>query len=168
MSGDKFLMDHETERCAVIAEALTWVGTPWHANARIKGAGVDCTMFVAEVYERAGVLPHLEFGDYSSDWFLHVDEEGMWKEALRWCEEVPIPQPGDFAAWKFGKAFSHAAIVINWPRIIHAYIPNRMVAEDDALGNCDLNNRPVRFASPWKREMPSTVGEMSEMNREKS
>jgi hypothetical protein len=32
-------MSQAAERRAVIAEAMTWKGTPWHHRARIKGAG---------------------------------------------------------------------------------------------------------------------------------
>ena len=42
-------------REAVVTEAASWIGTPFHHAARVKGAGVDCLMLLAEVYERAGV-----------------------------------------------------------------------------------------------------------------
>jgi cell wall-associated NlpC family hydrolase len=29
-------------REAVIAEARTWLGTPWHHQASLKGVGCDC------------------------------------------------------------------------------------------------------------------------------
>ena len=30
------------QRLAVVAEAESWLGTPYHHEARIKGHGVDC------------------------------------------------------------------------------------------------------------------------------
>src|SRR5262249_43477037 len=50
----------DPRRAAVVAEAESWIGTPFHHAARVKGAGVDCLMLLAEVYERAGIVPHLE------------------------------------------------------------------------------------------------------------
>jgi len=57
-------------RQAVIAEAVTWIGTPFHHAARVKGAGVDCLMLLAEVYERAGAAPHIEPPFYVPDWHM--------------------------------------------------------------------------------------------------
>jgi hypothetical protein len=49
---------HDTEagakackRVAVTREAETWLGTPYHHMGRVKGAGTDCLMMLAEVYE---------------------------------------------------------------------------------------------------------------------
>ena len=58
----------------VLAEALEWLGTPHRNFARSKGAGVDCGLFLAEVYERAGVMPHVEPVPYPADWHLHHSE----------------------------------------------------------------------------------------------
>lgn len=142
--------DERIQRAAVIAEALTWLHTPFHHQARVKGAGVDCTMLVAEVYERAGILPHQEFRNYPRDWFLHKKEEAALELLFLLCPEVSTPQPGDVAMWKIGNAYSHAAIVTAWPKIIHAYVPAGEVVEDNALTNQRLAKYPVRFGSPWR------------------
>jgi cell wall-associated NlpC family hydrolase len=39
----------EDERAAVVAEARTWIKTPWRHMADIKGAGVDCAMLLVRV-----------------------------------------------------------------------------------------------------------------------
>ena len=36
-------------RAAVVHEALSWIGTPYHTGARLKSVGTDCGMFLAEV-----------------------------------------------------------------------------------------------------------------------
>ena len=66
-------------RQAVIAAAVTWIGTPFHHAARVKGAGVDCLMLLAEVYERAGVAPRVEPPFYVPDWHM------PWPRALLEC-----------------------------------------------------------------------------------
>ena len=38
------------QRAAVVAEARSWIKTPWVHMAAIKGAGVDCAMLLARVY----------------------------------------------------------------------------------------------------------------------
>lgn len=138
-----------TPREAVVAEALTWCKTPWHHQARVKGAGVDCGQLLAAVYEATGVLPHVEAGSYPRDFMLNRSEERMLALVLEHAHEVPAPGPGDIALWRFGRCHSHAAIVTAWPKVIHAYVPAGMVTEDNALTNSRLATHPVRFFSPW-------------------
>ncbi len=38
-------------RAALLTEARTWIGTPWHHQAAVKGAGCDCIGFVRGVAE---------------------------------------------------------------------------------------------------------------------
>ena len=47
----------DPRRAAVVAEAATWLRTPYHHMGRVKNAGTDCLMLLAEVYEAAGVIP---------------------------------------------------------------------------------------------------------------
>ena len=49
-------------RETILREALTYLGTPYHAQGRMKGVGVDCATFLCEVYEKAGVIPHVDPG----------------------------------------------------------------------------------------------------------
>ena len=134
----------EERRAAVVAEAMSWRGTPYHTGARVKGknGGVDCLTFLAGVFEAAGEAPHLEIPHYPPDWHLHQGAEHYLegKDAtpgiLHFCTEVPgpperVPQPGDIVMFKFGHCFAHGAIVTAWPEVIHAY-GNRPVGRDDA------------------------------------
>ena len=74
-----------TRRLQVIAEAETWLRTPYHHMGRIKGGGTDCLMLLAEVFEAAGVIPRIEVPFYPPDWHLHRDAERYlaWADALR-------------------------------------------------------------------------------------
>jgi len=49
----------DPRRLAVIEEAWGWLRTPYHHMGRVRGAGTDCLMLLAEVYERAKVVPHI-------------------------------------------------------------------------------------------------------------
>jgi cell wall-associated NlpC family hydrolase len=136
------------QRQAVVAEALSWERTPWRHRARVKGAGVDCGMLCAEVYERAGAVPHIEPGDYPSDWMQHRTESPMLEWVERYCDRVDGDAlPGDIVLFAFGLCVSHAAIVIEWPRIIHAYIKARAVVQDDVVDNAALAQR---VAGIWR------------------
>jgi NlpC/P60 family putative phage cell wall peptidase len=137
----------ESLRAAVVTEAESWIGTPFHHAARVKGAGVDCLMLLAEVYERAGVSRHVEPPFYVPDWHLHRDAERYMEGLLHYARTVEMPGPGDIALFRFGRTFSHGAIVTAWPRLIHAYWSIGVVWGDATLH--PLKERPVRFFTPF-------------------
>jgi NlpC/P60 family putative phage cell wall peptidase len=134
-------------RQAVVQEAASWIGTPFHHAARVKGAGVDCLMLLAEVYERAGVSRRIEPPFYVPDWHLHRDAERYMQGLLQYARPVEMPAPGDIALFRFGRTFSHGAIVTSWPRLIHAYWSIGVVWGDATLH--PLKDRPVRFFTPF-------------------
>ena len=140
-------------RAAVVAEAESWIGTPFHHAARVKGAGVDCLMLLAEVYERAGVAGHVEPPFYVPDWHLHRDAERYMEGLLHYARRIDGPPqgsqplPGDIALFRFGRTFSHGAIVAEWPRLIHAYWSIGVVWGDANL--YPLKDREARFFSPF-------------------
>lgn len=140
----------EARRAAVVAEAESWIRTPFHHAARVKDAGVDCLMLLAEVYERAGVAGHIDPPFYVSDWHLHRDAERYMEGLLQYAWPVDEPLPGDIALFKFGRTFSHGAIVVAWPRVIHAYWNQGVVWGDAGLH--PLAEREVRFFSPFSAE----------------
>jgi cell wall-associated NlpC family hydrolase len=100
-------------REAVVAEALSWLGTPYHHHGRVKGVGVDCAMLLAEVYERCGLIERVEPGFYPVDWHFHRDEEAFvgWLARVG-ARQVDAPQLGDVAVFKYGRAYSHGGIVV--------------------------------------------------------
>lgn len=147
-------------RSAIVAEARTWVGTPYMSNAMIKGrrGGVDCAMFPLAVYAEAGFVPK-EFDPrpYSPQWHVHQNEEKYFKYVLQFAHEVdapPIrqPLPADFVMFKIGNVSAHGAIVIDWPIIIHAVGNDRVTVEDiskNMIGKRALWRVPQRFFSLW-------------------
>jgi NlpC/P60 family putative phage cell wall peptidase len=134
-------------RAAVVAAAREWVGTPYHHMGRIKGGGTDCLMLLAEVYEEAGIILHVEVPFYPPDWNLHRDAERYLDGVMRYARKVTEPQPGDVAVFKFGRCYAHGAIVTLWPLLIHAYVGVGVVAADATRGA--LAGRPVKFFSPF-------------------
>jgi cell wall-associated NlpC family hydrolase len=137
-----------TQRQRVIAEAETWLRTPYHHMGRIKGSGTDCLMLLAEVYEAAGVIPHVDVPFYPPDWNLHRDAERYLQGLMRYAREIGgPPQSGDVAVFKFGRCFAHGAIVVSWPRLMHAWCDAGVVFADG--GQPPLIDRQVRFFDPF-------------------
>jgi NlpC/P60 family putative phage cell wall peptidase len=149
MTGEPGIGDRESRlRAAVVAEAESWIGTPFHHAARVKGAGVDCLMLLAEVYERAGVAGHIDPPFYVPDWHLHRDAERYLDGLLDYARPIAGPPlPGDIALFRFGRTFSHGSIVAQWPRLIHAYWSIGVVWGDATL--YPLKERDLRFFSPF-------------------
>jgi len=148
------------QRAAVLAEAATWIGTPYHHEGRIKGrsGGVDCAMLLAEVYERAGMIAHVKAAHYPRDWHFHASEEGAQRflsYILPHAVEIPgPPQSGDVVTYHIGKGFAHAGIVVRWPEIIHSDMDARCVTRADGTqGRFAVQRngepRPVKFFTLW-------------------
>lgn len=138
-----------TQREAVVAEARTWLRTPYHHQGRLKGVGVDCAMLLCDVYHAVGLIPHLDPRPYPPDWHLHRSTERYLGWVEQYAGSVEAPQPGDIALWRFGRCFAHGAIVEAWPLVIHAVMRERICTRTDALINPYLSRREVRFYSLW-------------------
>lgn len=135
-------------RQEIVAEAKTWLLTPWHHRQCCKGAGVDCVFFLVGVYNAIG-LTNIRDADvpyYPIDIMMHRSDETVLDCVTRYAQQVEVPQPGDIAVWKFGRIFSHAAIVLDYPSIIHAHRGMKMVVLDDAEKG-ELAGREVRYYS---------------------
>jgi cell wall-associated NlpC family hydrolase len=137
------------QRALVIAEAVTWLRTPYHHAARVKGAGVDCAQILIAVYAAVGLIADFKPDDYPPDWMLHRSDERYLGHVMQYARQVDAPGPGDIAMWKFGRCFSHGAIVLEWPLVIHAYRPDQMVGYGDGTQG-DLAGREVTYWSFWE------------------
>ena len=139
-------MTNERQRICEIARS--WLGTPYHHMGRIKGVGVDCAMFPLEVYREAGLIGDIGVPYYPQDWMLHRSEEiylrivqqhacEVRRDRLQGtggagftvpCNLSPVPcLPGDFVLYHFGRCWSHGAIVLEWPLIIHAVLQHGVI-----------------------------------------
>lgn len=147
-------MTEAEQRAAVTAEARTWVGTPYHDCAMIKGVGVDCAMILKAVYEGAGAVPLVEIAPYSPQWYLHQGEERYLNTISLYADEIEQEQakPADIAVFRFGRCFAHGAIIIEpgWPHIIHAYKQARAVTIGvGTLGYLADRNRKFFRLKAW-------------------
>lgn len=137
-------------RQQVVAEALSWLGTPYHHRGAIKGVGVDCAQILVEVYSSVGLIERIDVGNYPKDWHLHRDEERYINWMKQHARKVDKPQAGDIALFKFGRTTSHSAIVIDDHTLLHAYFDSGVVlAEFDAA---ELKGRLTGYWSLWSNE----------------
>ena len=140
------------QRDAVVTEARTWIRTPYRHCARVKGAGVDCAMILAEVYSTVlAEFKEVDIPEYSPQWHLHHTDEIYLDIVRQYASEVGTPLPGDIVVVKFGRAFAHGGIVTEWPNVVHAYMQAEQVIEEDFDVNHELSGRAHRFFSPWAK-----------------
>jgi len=134
-------------RVAFIAEALSWIGTPFLNCADVKGpvGGVDCAMLLVRASVDTGHIPPFDPRPYSPDWMKHRSEEKFLGFLARLgAKEVEAPRVGDVLVWQVARTFSHGAILINSAQIVHAYAHARCVLISD-LTEPLLNFLPVSF-----------------------
>ena len=129
------------QQAIVVEEAKTWLSTPYHHQAGIKGVGVDCAMILVRVYHAAGLIPEIDPRPYPHDWHIHRDAERYLGWVDQYAEKVDSPEPGDIAMFQFGRCVAHGEIVVEWPLIIHAHMPSRYVVLSDVSTNADLTRR---------------------------
>jgi hypothetical protein len=147
------MSDEEVQRAAVVAEARSWVGTPYHHHAAVKGAGVDCGMLLVETFVRAGLIERFDPRPYPPDWHLHRSEEKYLAFVFEHGRRVDEPRPGDVVIVRYGRTFSHGGIVTSARPLVavHAFQPYGRVLEEDLATNPEVARRlhDCAFASFW-------------------
>ncbi len=141
--GESRLQSNEL-RNAIVAEALTWIGTPYRWCADIKGVGVDCLMMLVRVYQSVGLVPNgYDPRPYNPRWHLHKSEELYLQGIQRFAHRVERASLGDVEVYRFGMTASHAGIVVSDELLIHSNAEHR---------NTELFERRAiahRFDSAW-------------------
>jgi len=141
-----------SQRAAVVAEVRSWLGTPYHRLADIKGAGVDCAMLLVRCYVDTEVMPPFDPRPYATDWHLHRSEERYAAWAARFGTPFDpatrAPQAGDMLLAKFGRCYSHGAIMTGPTTLIHAHARDGAVVDGD-LTRIPFAGRDLMFFDPW-------------------
>ena len=142
-------MTTSEQRAAVIAEALSWQGTPFVHAAMVKHIGVGCGAFMIACYGSIGIpVPDNDkLGYFPHDWHQHECRERYLEIISKFTHEVEAPLPGDIVMFRIGKVYGHSAIVIEWPQIIHV-MWRRKVELADAT-KAPLDRRKTMFLSPF-------------------
>ena len=152
-----------SERLRVVAEARRWTGTPYHAQADILGAGVDCGMLIVRVFVDAGLVAPFDPRPYPPDWHLHRAEERYLGFVFDHCHEVAKPEPGDVIVFRYGRCFAHGGIVTRSEPLtfVHAFSPAGAVIEEALERNAALVGRPRRAFTLWPGTSPCAMSDAS-------
>ena len=141
------------QRAAVVAEARSWIGTPYHHAADVKRHGVDCAMLLVRVYADVGLISKFDPRPYTRDWFLHRSEERYLGFLLNAPTRSASPVLAMSSCSRSGAASrTPASCRVSTPlAIIHAFVNAHCVVEDIIESNAELGSRlkTAKFASFW-------------------
>lgn len=138
----------QQQREAVVAEAYTWLRTPYHHMGDIKGVGVDCAMLLVRIYASVGLVPpDLDPRPYPGDWHLHRSDERYLGFLEEYGTPVQAPALGDVAVYRFGRCFSHGTIVVGEGTVIHSYLKQGVTLA--SMSHDPLLDREVEYYTLW-------------------
>lgn len=121
----------------IVSQARTWMGTPFHHQARLKGKGCDCLGLIV------GVVDELELKDKTGQLLASYDEITYSKlpdgarliaKLQSVLKEVPKAKkkPGDLGLFEIGGNPQHLAILSDYEGgigMIHCEARTRKVVE---------------------------------------
>jgi NlpC/P60 family putative phage cell wall peptidase len=110
---------------AMLAEALSWTGTPYRHQGSTKDVGCDCLGLIRGAWRAVyGAEPERP-GAYAPDWAEAGSEDLFLAAARRHCTEKPAADaaPGDLLLfrWRPHQPAKHAGILVDRGHFIHAY-----------------------------------------------
>jgi NlpC/P60 family putative phage cell wall peptidase len=113
------------DRALIVAEARSWIGTPYHHQASVKGVGCDCLGLVRGVWRALyGNEPEAP-PPYSRDWAEAHRRETLAEAAARHMQPVDIARvaPGDLLLFALNDraVAKHCAILTEGERMLHSY-----------------------------------------------
>ena len=117
-------------RIAVVQEALSWCGTPFHNCSGVKGAGCDCAHLLLRSFAAVGATADIPIAQYKPQWFQHRKEPLFIQELkARGATQIDSEsaKPADILMYNFGIHAAHGAIIVDENTIVHAYMPAKQV-----------------------------------------
>jgi len=113
------------DRVAIVEEARSWLGTPYHHQASVKQVGCDCLGLLRGVW-RAVIGPEPEaMVAYTPDWGQATGEETLLAVANRHLVPIGLEaaRPGDVLVFRMKPraVAKHCGILVGENRFIHAF-----------------------------------------------
>ncbi len=113
-------------RLAQISQS--WIGTPFHPNGRVRGAGVSCQMLPPAIYCEAGLMPEdeaIKIPQGPMNWG-HAQRESLIEPYIDahlsdyFAKiEMSDPLPGDLLGFQIGGCVHHIGLCLG-SNFIHA------------------------------------------------
>ena len=112
-------------RTFIVAEARSWIGTPYRHQASLKGVGCDCLGLVRGVWRAVIGDEPARAPPYSRDWAEASGDEAFARAARTHLVEIGRDDflPGDVLLFRYAPHYpaKHAAIVTASELMVHAH-----------------------------------------------
>ncbi|MFT4089282.1 MAG: NlpC/P60 family protein [Asticcacaulis sp.] len=128
----------DMRRAALVAEARSWIGTPYQHRMSLKNTGCDCLGLVRGVWRVMYGAEPWDLPAYSGDWAEIGGREWLTDALGEWLRPVSLAEArmGDVLVFrmKTGAVAKHAAILTagdmadTRAEIVHAYWGQAVVA----------------------------------------
>jgi NlpC/P60 family putative phage cell wall peptidase len=140
------------DRSAILAEARTWIGTPYRHQASVKGVGCDCFGLIRGVW-RALYGPEPEaVPAYSRDWGSVTGKEEMLASARRHLVEIDgsAIEPGNVIVFRIrrGTVAKHCGIVSAIGCCKEDHGQDRFIHAQEGVPVCE-----VTLSEWWRRRI---------------
>ena len=109
----------------IVAEARSWIGTPYRHQASLKGVGCDCLGLVRGIWRALHGDEPERMPPYARDWAEASLRETLAEAGARHL--IPVAresmQAGDVVLfrWRAGLLAKHAAILTSETSMVHAH-----------------------------------------------
>ncbi|WP_138424043.1 NlpC/P60 family protein [Maritimibacter alexandrii] len=131
-------------RSDALAEARTWIGTPYRHQASCKGAGTDCLGLIRGIWRALYGGEPVAIPPYTPDWSEPSRDEVLMRTATALLTRVERPKPGDVLLFRMrdkGVA-KHLGVLATPETFIHAYSGHGVVESS--------------LSAPWRRRIVGT------------
>lgn len=131
-------------RSDALAEARTWIGTPYRHQASCKGAGTDCLGLIRGLWRALYGGEPVAIPPYTPDWSEPSRDEVLMRTARTLLTPVERPDPGDVLLFRMrdkGVA-KHLGVLATSETFIHAYSGHGVVESS--------------LSAPWRRRIVGT------------
>jgi hypothetical protein len=149
-------MTEAEQRTIIIATAKSYLKVGYQHMGRTH-AGIDCATLILECAIAAGIVPRNEtLPFYHFQWNQSDGTESLIDFIRKFCPEFAgPPKPASIVVWQMGRTYSHGAIVVDWPRCIHAHVRNGCewvdAEADQQLAMFGGKPRPKLFFDHWAK-----------------
>lgn len=124
-------------QAAFLAEAWSWLGTPFRENSAVKGpeGGVDCVRFAMAVHEACGAVAGAKIEVMPVEWIRGWHQHHPESRVLDFFQQPSIrrrlkrvetdedqPMVGDIVALQVGQCVHHVGLWCG-PEVLHVAIP---------------------------------------------
>ncbi|MFZ1812901.1 MAG: NlpC/P60 family protein [Rhizobiaceae bacterium] len=109
----------------LVAEARTWLGTPYRHQASVKGMGCDCLGLLRGVWRNVLGFEPVSVPAYTTDWGSAEASETILEGARRILDPVMtgVPRAGDVIVfrWRANAVARHMGLASGPSSFIHAW-----------------------------------------------